>query len=157
SAILFKAHRALVKPRDPALASLFLDRASEADANGVPGEQFAPRPTLNVLTRVVDMVADQLTALPRRVGGAVVQVFDREAVLTHLSNLAGVLESIATLISTPAPETPINGPLGEARSLGWVRLSLDVVRGIAEVLGGSVDDAILTMIADALGRYLRAR
>src|SRR5262249_42480814 len=36
SAILFKAHRALVKPRDPALASLFLDRASEADANGVP-------------------------------------------------------------------------------------------------------------------------
>lgn len=157
SALLFKAHRAALDPRAIGrLGQLFLDDQPIASDPGSP-PPFHPRPMSGMIVRVAEALVDRLTTLPRRVTAAALQLLDRQALVSSVTRLGGLLESVATLLSTPAPETPINGSLGETRRLGWVRLSLDVVRGIEGTLGGTVDDAILTIVADALGRYLRSR
>lgn len=56
-----------------------------------------------------------------------------------------------------APPTPLNVPIGPHRRYGWVDTPLDLLKGIKNGLGGTVNDAVLTTVALALGRFLRRR
>ena len=57
----------------------------------------------------------------------------------------------------PAPPSPFNVKVGPHRRYTWVDGELDELRAIKESLGGTVNDAILAVVAGALGRYLRRR
>jgi WS/DGAT/MGAT family acyltransferase len=57
----------------------------------------------------------------------------------------------------PAPETPLNVPIGPHRRYTVVRQELDEYREIKNTLGGTVNDVVLTVVAGALARWLRAR
>ncbi len=57
----------------------------------------------------------------------------------------------------PAPPTPLNVKVGRHRRYTWVDAELSELRAIKESLGGTVNDAILAVVAGALGRYLRHR
>ena len=57
----------------------------------------------------------------------------------------------------PAPPTPLNVKVGPHRRYTWVDAELDELRAIKDSLGGTVNDAILAVVAGALGRYLRHR
>jgi diacylglycerol O-acyltransferase len=56
-----------------------------------------------------------------------------------------------------APDTPLNVPIGPHRRFGWVDVPLDVLKGTKNGLGGTVNDAVLTVVALTLGRFLRRR
>ena len=56
-----------------------------------------------------------------------------------------------------APDTPLNVPIGPHRRFGWVNTPLDLLKGIKNGLGGTLNDAVLTTVALALGRFLRRR
>src|SRR5205807_4121683 len=43
------------------------------------------------------------------------------------------------------------------RRFTWVRAELDEFKAIKNSLGGTVNDVVLTVVADALGRYMRLR
>lgn len=75
--------------------------------------------------------------------------------LERTREVGRILESAGTLLSSPAPETPWNAELGAERRVAWLALSRDVIAGIEDMLGGDWEDAWLTIVADALGRYLR--
>jgi WS/DGAT/MGAT family acyltransferase len=57
----------------------------------------------------------------------------------------------------PAPEVPLNVEIGSHRRVWWVRSRLDDFKEIKNALGGTVNDAVLTVVAGALGRWLRTR
>jgi WS/DGAT/MGAT family acyltransferase len=57
----------------------------------------------------------------------------------------------------PAPPTPLNVKVGPHRRYTWVDAELGELRAIKDSLGGTVNDAILAVVAGALGRYLRHR
>jgi WS/DGAT/MGAT family acyltransferase len=57
----------------------------------------------------------------------------------------------------PAPPTPLNVKVGPHRRYTWVDAELEELRRIKDSLGGSVNDAVLAVVAGALGRYLRHR
>jgi diacylglycerol O-acyltransferase len=57
----------------------------------------------------------------------------------------------------PVPATPLNGKVGPHRRYTWVDGELDELRAVKSSLGGTVNDAILAVVAGALGRYLRHR
>lgn len=76
--------------------------------------------------------------------------------LARTRSVGHFLESAGTLLSSPAPETPWNGTLGSERALVWQRLSLDVLRGVADAFGGTWSEAWLTVLGEALARHLRA-
>jgi diacylglycerol O-acyltransferase len=57
----------------------------------------------------------------------------------------------------PAPPSPLNVKVGPHRRYTWVDAELEELRKIKDSLGGSVNDAVLAVVAGALGRYLRHR
>jgi WS/DGAT/MGAT family acyltransferase len=57
----------------------------------------------------------------------------------------------------PAPDVPLNVPIGPHRRVRWVQSRLSDFKEIKDALGGTVNDAVLAVVAGALGRWLRAR
>ncbi len=60
-------------------------------------------------------------------------------------------------VLNPAPETPLNVEIGPHRRYAVVRQELDDYREVKNKLGGTVNDVVLTVVAGALGGWLRAR
>jgi diacylglycerol O-acyltransferase len=56
-----------------------------------------------------------------------------------------------------APDSPFNFDVGPHRRFAWLRASLADLKHVKNELGGTVNDAILTVVAGALGRHMRAR
>ena len=59
--------------------------------------------------------------------------------------------------ANPAPEVPLNVPIGPHRRVWWVESNLGEFKAIKDALGGTVNDVVLTVVAGALGRWLRSR
>src|SRR4051812_13667678 len=57
----------------------------------------------------------------------------------------------------PAPETPLNVPIGPHRRLVFVRNELADFKRVKDALGGTVNDVVLTVVAGALRQWLRSR
>jgi WS/DGAT/MGAT family acyltransferase len=57
----------------------------------------------------------------------------------------------------PAPETPLNVPIGPHRRVRWVDSRLDDFKEIKNSLGGTVNDVVLAVVTGALQRWLRLR
>lgn len=57
----------------------------------------------------------------------------------------------------PAPETPLNVPIGPHRRLSFVRNDLDDFKLVKNTLGGTVNDVVLTVVAGGLRTWLRSR
>jgi WS/DGAT/MGAT family acyltransferase len=57
----------------------------------------------------------------------------------------------------PAPEVPLNVPIGPHRRLHDVRASLDDFKTVKRAFGGTVNDVVLAVVAGALRRWLRSR
>jgi WS/DGAT/MGAT family acyltransferase len=56
-----------------------------------------------------------------------------------------------------APRSPLNRPLGPHRRLAATSLPLEDLRRIRRAFGGTVNDVVVTICADAVGRLLRSR
>ncbi len=68
-----------------------------------------------------------------------------------LPHLSGVLPAV----STPAPMLPFNGKCSGERRLAWSEYSFAEARAIRNVLGGTVNDVVLTVLSEAVARYVR--
>ena len=57
----------------------------------------------------------------------------------------------------PAPDVPLNVQIGPHRRVCWLQSRLADFKEIKNALGGTVNDAVLAVVAGALGRWLHAR
>src|ERR671914_554644 len=57
----------------------------------------------------------------------------------------------------PAPDVPLNVEIGPHRRIRWLQSRLADFKEIKNALGGTVNDAVLAVVAGALGRWLRTR
>jgi WS/DGAT/MGAT family acyltransferase len=57
----------------------------------------------------------------------------------------------------PAPDVPLNVPIGPHRRLESVKASLDDFKTVKRAFGGTVNDVVLAVVAGALRRWLRSR
>ena len=57
----------------------------------------------------------------------------------------------------PAPPTPLNVKVGPHRRYTWVDAELVELQRVKDALGGTVNDAVLAVVAGALGRFFRHR
>jgi len=67
------------------------------------------------------------------------------------------LAGLAPARLSPAPPSPLNVAVGPHRRYTWVDADLGELRKIKDALGGTVNDAVLAVVAGALGNYLRGR
>jgi len=77
----------------------------------------------------------------------------QEHVKTRLNS---VWDLLRTGFSRPA-ETPINQTISPHRRVRWMTLDLDEVKQVKNLLGGTVNDVVLTTVAGGLDRFLEGR
>jgi diacylglycerol O-acyltransferase len=79
---------------------------------------------------------------------------------TSLNVLRDAAEGLGELLwagLNPAPETPLNVPIGPHRRYAVVRHQLADYKEVKDALGGTVNDVVLTVVSGALAEWLRSR
>jgi WS/DGAT/MGAT family acyltransferase len=70
--------------------------------------------------------------------------------------LEGVAE-VAGAFADPAPDVPLNQPIGPHRRFVWARSELATFKRIKDALGGTVNDVVLAVVTGALREWLHGR
>lgn len=84
-------------------------------------------------------------------------VRDQDSARAELSEfLGGATKAVSELIDD-APRTPLNGPITQHRRFRLVRNSVDDFKQIKKLLDTTLNDVVLAVTSDALGRWLRYR
>jgi diacylglycerol O-acyltransferase len=157
-ALVSKTHHALVDGvAGVDLVTVLFDLVSHPQPANAPAPPWSPQPEPSP----AQMAMRGLTGLARapwRLAGRAMDAAARphEALQATADAAAGLTE-IAWAALNPAPATPLNVPIGPHRRVGFVRCELDDFKRIKDVFGGTVNDVLLSVVAGALRRLLRAR
>jgi diacylglycerol O-acyltransferase / wax synthase len=73
------------------------------------------------------------------------------------SEMATAVGEVAWNFANPAPSIPLNVEIGSHRRYVWVRSDLAQFKRIKNVLGGTVNDVVLTVVAGGVRDWLHAR
>ena len=155
-AVYNKTHHAMIDGISGVdLATVILD----LDPNGRPAKEaddFSPDPVPSGLRLASGLVGDAVGGIartafgalsrPQRVPGAVLGSLGGATALRRLASLA-----------VPAPESPINAPVGSARRISLVPVSLARAKAVKNALGGTVNDVVLCAVGEALNHFLEHR
>jgi WS/DGAT/MGAT family acyltransferase len=68
--------------------------------------------------------------------------------------VAGLSQFLGTGLS-PAPDCPLNQPIGAQRRFEWLSLDLNEVKAVKNALGGTVNDVVLATVAGALRSFFK--
>ncbi len=77
--------------------------------------------------------------------------------IRQVTESAEAVGEVAWNLANPAPDVPMNTPIGSHRRFQWVRGELADLKRIKRALGGTVNDVVLTVVAGALRRWLHSR
>jgi diacylglycerol O-acyltransferase len=77
--------------------------------------------------------------------------------LTNPQNMEALphLSEVLPAVTTPAPALPFNGKCSGVRELAWSEFSFSEARAIRNVLGGTVNDVVLTVLSESVARYVK--
>ena len=114
-------------------------RAEQLDAGDAGGDATPPAAPLKLAERAVEAVRNP-EATARRVAEA-------------LEGLGEVVGAFAD----PAPDVPLNQPIGPHRRFVWARSELATFKRIKNALGGTVNDVVLAVVTGALREWLHGR
>jgi len=78
---------------------------------------------------------------------------DRSQLLLRARALA---ETLGASVGRATP-TPLNQPIGPHRRFDWLTMALAEVKALRKVLGGSLNDVVLTVVTGAVRRFLERR
>jgi WS/DGAT/MGAT family acyltransferase len=155
-AVVTKTHPALVDGLSAIdIGQVLLDVERDAPAPG-PAE-WRPRPApsgAELVVQALDEYVRRPSSLVDSVRGAVTDV---RSTAGRLSSVAGGLVRTARSAVLPAPNSPLNAPLGRQRKVAVARAELDDVKMIRKAHGGSVNDVLLTVVTGALREWLLSR
>jgi len=156
-ALVTKTHHALVDGvAGVDIATVLFDvkpvpEPSHPEHDWVPG----PQPSgAQLLLKDAEAVARTPIGLLRRVEHAVEHP---RAALQQLGEAAEALGEVAWNFANPAPDLPLNVPIGSHRRFEWVRSDLAQFKKIKNALGGTVNDVVLAVVSGAMRRWLQSR
>jgi len=157
-ALIFKSHHALIDGIagvDLATVVFDLEREPQALAPDPPAWRPASAPgSLELLAIGVAGVARGGATLARMAGRAACD--PSRALVRARAALEGVGEVVWETLN-PAPQTPLNVPIGPHRRFATVSCRLDDFKLIKRAFGGTVNDVLLAVVTGALRRFLVAR
>ena len=67
------------------------------------------------------------------------------------------LSEIVSAFADPAPDVPLNQPIGPHRRYVWTRSDLATFKRIKDTFGGTVNDVVLAVVTGALREWLHGR
>ncbi|MEO7198439.1 MAG: wax ester/triacylglycerol synthase family O-acyltransferase [Solirubrobacterales bacterium] len=154
-ALVSKTHHCLIDGVSGADITTVLFDASPDPAPADPPPPWMARPEpsgLELLTSALGERATQPAELVR--GIRALARGPRQALGVARDAIAAAASFAGSGLA--APESPLNATIGSHRRFAWVRTDLPTLRRIKQSHGGTVNDVILSVVAGALGRHLRA-
>ena len=158
-ALISKNHHALVDGvAGMDLAAALFDLSPEPPTPATEGLiAWQPQPEPSPLEMVFAGARDALGTA----AGLTARTLDAAA---HPSNTAGALRDAAEglgellwMALNPAPQTPLNVPIGPDRRFAIVRQDLADYKTVKDCFGATVNDVVLSVVSGALGHWLRSR
>jgi diacylglycerol O-acyltransferase / wax synthase len=157
-ALLSKTHHALVDGVSGVdLATVLFDLTAaapelpEADTAWMP----APEPTQAEL--LAEGVKGLIRTPARLAGGVLGAATDPGRTLDAAVDAVEGVAEVAWAGLNPAPDVPLNVPIGPHRRLMWAESDLADFKAVKNALGGTVNDAFLCVVAGGLSRWLDSR
>jgi diacylglycerol O-acyltransferase / wax synthase len=156
-ALIFKTHHALVDGVSGVDLATVLFDLSPVPAPQPEPEPWQPRPEPTGAELLAAGAAGFAKTALNVAERTVVAATNPAAALDALREAAEGIGEVVWAGLNPAPETPLNVEIGPHRRYAVVRNRLDDFRYVKGVLGGTVNDVVLTVVSGALARWLRAR
>jgi diacylglycerol O-acyltransferase len=158
-ALISKNHHALVDGvAGMDMAAALFDFTAQPPSPDTEGfVEWRPAPEPSPLDLVLAGGRDALAAvagLTSRTLGAVTQPAQTIGALRDAAEGVGELVMAAL---NPAPDTPLNVPIGPHRRFAVVRQDLADYKAVKDRFGGTVNDVVLSVVSGALGQWLRSR
>ncbi|MBV8430826.1 MAG: wax ester/triacylglycerol synthase family O-acyltransferase [Solirubrobacterales bacterium] len=155
-AVLSKTHHALVDGVSGVdIMTVLFDTSPEPMPVAGPDQEWVPRPLPSRAQLLADALVERATVPGEMVRGVRATLRGPRAVAGQLTRSLGALTELAKTGLQPAPVSVFNVPIGPHRRFTWVRGDLDQFKAVKNALGGTVNDAVLTVVAGGLGRYMR--
>jgi len=155
-ALLSKTHHALVDGVSGVdIASIMFDTAPDPAPVAPPASEWVPRPLPSSSQLLADALIERATVPAEIVRGVRSALRGPRQVAEKLGQAAVGLGAMTWAGLQPAPRSPFNVRIGPHRRFTWVHADLATFKGIKNALGGTVNDVVLTVVAGALGRYMR--
>jgi diacylglycerol O-acyltransferase / wax synthase len=156
-ALIFKTHHALVDGVSGVdLATVLFDLAPVPSPQE-PREPWQPRPEPTSAELLAAGIAGFAKTTLNVAERAIVAATNPAAAIDTLREAAEGIGEVVWAGLNPAPETPLNVDIGPHRRYAIVRNQLEDFRYVKGILGGTVNDVVLTVVSGALARWLRAR
>jgi diacylglycerol O-acyltransferase len=157
-ALISKTHHALVDGvAGVDLATVLFDVEPVPPPLAVEGEPWVPQPVPSAASLAARGLRG-LAKLPFDVAGRAVSAATRPTATVHAAREAveGVAE-VAWAGLNPAPDTPLNVPIGPHRRFAIVRGELSDFKLVKNAFGGTVNDVVLASVAGGLRTWLQSR
>ncbi len=157
-ALISKTHHALIDGVSGIdLATVLFDLSPVPPQIPHPDEAWTPQLVPGqagvVATGALGALRAGVTGITRALG----VVGKPAAVLGELREAAEGIGEIVWAGMNPAPQTPLNVPIGPHRRFVGVRAELRDFKLVKDTFGGTVNDVVLTAVSGALREFLRTR
>jgi diacylglycerol O-acyltransferase len=155
-ALLSKTHHALVDGISGVdIMTVLFDTSPDPLPVAPPEQEWMPAPPPTGAQLLADALLERATVPGEMVRGIRAALRGPRALATRLGDALAGVGALAWLGLRPAPPSPFNVPIGPHRRFTWVRARLDDFRTVKSAFGVTVNDVVLSVVAGALGRYMR--
>jgi len=156
-ALISKTHHALVDGVSGVdLMTMLFDLDAEGSDAGPP-PAWVPQPSPSEAVLAATALQDTVTraaTLPLRAASALRKPAQAWA---DVQEAGAALGEVLWRGMSPAPDTPLNVHIGPHRRIATVEAQLDEFKRVKSVLGGTVNDVVLAVVAGALREWMHSR
>src|SRR4051794_28883596 len=157
-ALIAKSHHALVDGISAVdITTMLFDTEPDAPPPPAPRRSWTARPLPTSAQLLSDALVERATRPNELVRSARAALRRPRRSLRPARAALGAPGALGFAGLSPPPPTPLNVPTGPHRRYTWVDAQLGELQAVKDALGGTVNDAVLTVVAGALGRFLRHR
>jgi WS/DGAT/MGAT family acyltransferase len=118
------------------------------------GPPFEPRTVPNGTELVVRETTRRITETAAKILGVRGMLSDAARIGSDTAHrVRAMAASLSSGWLTPTGRSPINGPVGPNRRFDWLNVPLDEIKAIKNSFGGTVNDAILAIVAGGVRHF----
>ena len=156
-ALISKTHHALVDGVSGVDIATVLFDIEPVPEPAQPDHDWIPNPEPSSARLAAEGVEGLLKAPFQLARRAASVAASPKATIRQAQHAAEGVGEVAWEFANPAPDLPLNVPIGPHRRYAWVRGELADFKKIKGELGGTVNDVVLCAVAGSLRRWLKAR
>ncbi len=157
-ALITKTHHSLIDGiAGVDLATVLFDLSPDPPPLTSSGRAWKPHPEPGTAQLVAAGLIGAVRTGIALADGAIEAITHPDRALSRAREAAEGVGEIVWAGLNPAPETPLNVPIGPHRRFVAVASELDDFKAVKNVFGGTVNDVILAVVAGALRSFLISR